>query len=174
MQKVLAYGPEILALEDHFDGQTIILDGYQRYFISINDTLYCNFKEEPNTWMAARLYEITDDELQTFKSVYPDEYKQTAIEIEEDTVRPFVQTAITFIGTNSPVRKPLTEPTNSAYTLFENLSIAISEVFASKFALSTHSELEGSKQETYTSYYRYLEEIDLTICRKKVLSLSPD
>lgn len=170
MKKVIAYGPEILALEDYFDGKTIILNGYQRFFVLQNSTLYCNITESTNGWVAARLYELSDADLKKFRDVFPDTYVSKEIQIDERNIDPLVETAETYIGIEPNLQVPLTDPREIAYTLYENLSIAVSQTFASKFALSTHAELTQSEMPLVTSYFKDLDEICLLDCRKQILS----
>lgn len=170
MKKVIAYGPEILALEDYFNGKTIILNGYQRFFVLHDSTLYCNITESTNGWVAARLYELDLADLKKFRDVFPESYISREIEIDERNVQPVVETAETFLGIDPDLQVPLTETREVTYTLYENLSIAISDTFASKFALSTHAKLTQSEMPLLTSYFKELDEISLKKCRKRMLS----
>lgn len=170
MKKVIAYGPEILAMEDYFEGKTLILDGFQRFFVLINSTLYCNIKQSNNNWIAVRIYTITDDDEEKFKTLFPESYEKQEVEIDERDTNPVTETAITYCGMAEDEQIPLTESQSVAYTLYENLSISISEIFASQFVLSTHKNLSESKMPLITSYFTNLNEISVKKCRNRVLS----
>jgi len=171
MKRVVAYGPEILAMEGYFEGKTIILDGFQRFFILHNSKLYCNFTESENGWMAARLYEIEDEEdYEKFYELYPDDYTRKTLEIEERDLTPLIDTAETLIGTNPDFQVPLNKPREITYTIYQNLEISISSVFASKFALSTHKKLTQKEMPIVTSYFSDLDEISLLKCRNEILT----
>lgn len=168
MHKVIAYGPEILSLEPHFNGSTIILNDFHRFFVELNGSLYCNCTRTSPSWMAARLYELTNEELDTLEEIYPDNYSQHNITIETRN-KPFPDEIIVYHNPSIESKPPYTNHTDTAYTLFENLSIAISSAFASKFALSTHTDLSPTNPDILTSYYAQLDEIDLQRCRRKIL-----
>lgn len=168
MNKVIAYGPEILSLEPHFDGSTVILNGFHRFFVEINNSLYCNCTQAATSWMAARLYELSDDDLATLRKVYPRDYAQHTITLENRD-KPFPDEIIVYHNPNIESKPPYTEHTDIAYTLFENLSIAVSPEFAAKFALSTHTDLSPTNPSITTSYYSQLDEIDLQRCRRQIL-----
>jgi len=170
MPTILAYGPEILALEPHFDGQTSIIYGYQRFFIKYNNTLYCNLLPAEDDWICVRRYELDETEMNTFESLFPNEYTFEKMSLDYRDTDPVEDFGVTYTGKLDTMQNPIQSEESSAYTLFDNLKILIDEGFAARFALSTHYNLESSLQNQLTSYFSLLDEVDIKACEKSILN----
>lgn len=170
MPTILAYGPEILALEPHFDGQTSIIYGYQRFFIKYDNTLYCNLLPAEDDWICARRYEFDETDMKTFESLFPKEYTFEQISVDHRDTAPVEDYVVTYTGKLDDMKTPVQSAEQSAYTLFDNLKILLGDGFAARFALSTHYKLESSLQNRLTSYFSLLDEVDITACEKSILT----